>query len=43
MGGGISFTEAQKVKLEAGKPILLHGGVKIVRNPHSGLLEGVPE
>lgn len=30
-------------KLDAGKPILLPGGIKIVKNKQTGMLEGVPE
>jgi|JI9StandDraft_1071089.scaffolds.fasta_scaffold1188454_1 hypothetical protein len=42
-GSHTKFTEDQLKKLETGKPILLPGGIKIVKNKHSGLLEGVPE
>lgn len=45
MGQGESstkFSQEQMKKLESGKPILLPGGIKIVKNKSSGLLEGVP-
>jgi hypothetical protein len=28
--------------LEAGKPIILPGGIRIVKNKETGLLEGMP-
>jgi hypothetical protein len=45
MGTGGSqpkLSEEEKKKLDAGKPILLPGGIKIVKNPITGKLEGVP-
>lgn len=46
MGSGGSqpkFSQEELKKLDTGKPILLPGGIKIVKNKNSGLLEGVPE
>lgn len=46
MGSGGSqpkFSQEDLKKLDNGKPILLAGGIKIVKNKDSGLLEGVPE
>lgn len=42
-GSHHKFTKDQLEKLETGKPILLPGGIKIVKNKQTGLLEGVPE
>lgn len=42
-GSQPKLTEEEKRKLESGKPILLPGGIKIVKNKETGLLEGVPE
>ena len=36
------FTQSELSKLDTGKPILLPGGIKIVKNKMTGLLEGVP-
>jgi hypothetical protein len=36
------LSEEQKRKLEAGKPVLFPGGIKITKNSKTGLLEGVP-
>jgi hypothetical protein len=41
-GSQPKLTEDEKRKLESGKPILLPGGIKIVKNKETGLLEGVP-
>jgi len=41
-GSQPKLSEDQKKKLEAGKPILLPGGIKIHKNKETGLLEGVP-
>lgn len=41
-GSQPKLTEDEKRKLEAGKPILLPGGIKIVKNKETGMLEGVP-
>jgi hypothetical protein len=45
MGSGphsAKFSEEELKKLETGKPILFPGGIKIVKNKQTGLLEGVP-
>ncbi len=38
-----SLTPEEQKKLESGKPILLPGGIKIVKNKTTNLLEGVPK
>lgn len=42
-GSQPKLTEDQQKKLDSGKPILLPGGIKILKNKDTGLLEGVPE
>jgi len=38
-----NLTPEEQKKLESGKPILLPGGIKIVKNKSTNLLEGVPK
>lgn len=42
-GSSPKFNEEQMKKLDSGKPILLPGGIKIIKNKQTGMLEGVPE
>lgn len=45
MGNGSSklhLTKEQQNKLDSGKPVLFEGGIKIIKNKDTGLLEGVP-
>jgi hypothetical protein len=37
-----TLTPEEQKKLDSGKPILLPGGIKIVKNKQTDLLEGVP-
>lgn len=37
-GSSPKFSEEELKKLDTGKPILLPGGIKIVKNKHTGLL-----
>lgn len=38
-----NLTPEEQQKLDSGKPILLPGGIKIVKNKNTNLLEGVPK
>lgn len=36
------LSEDEQRKLDSGKPIFFSGGIRIVKNKETGLLEGVP-
>jgi len=37
------LTYEEQIRLDSGKPVMFEGGIKITKNPKTGLLEGVPE